>query len=206
MKDRKPGWSWTTRLLHLLLAVSVTHQLFISLVMVVPQDNRPGDILFSLHENVGLATFAIILSYWSWLALRRSDRGAGALFPWFSKSARTAVVNDVLAHLASLRRLRLPLGEEQPLAASIHGLGFLVATMMAGTGVIAWSSLLSKHTTAMILEVHMTLGNVMWAYLIGHVTLALLHELTGERLLRRIFSLRFAIRQQRNESVEDKVA
>jgi hypothetical protein len=134
MKDRKPDWSWTTRLLHFLLALSVTHQLFISLVMVVPQDNRPGDILFSLHQNVGLATFAIILTYWSWLALRRSDRGAGALFPWFSKSARTALVNDVLAHLASLRRLRLPPGEEQPLAAAVHGLGFLVATIMAGRG------------------------------------------------------------------------
>lgn len=200
MKDRKPDWSWTTRLLHFLLALSVTHQLFISLVMVVPQDNRPGDILFSLHENAGLATFAIVLTYWSWLALRRSDRGAGALFPWFSRSARTAVVNDVLAHLTSLRRLRLPPGEEQPLAAAVHGLGFLAATIMAGTGAIAWSSLLSKPTTALILEVHMTLGNVMWVYLIGHTTLALLHEFAGERLLRRIFSLRFAIRQQRNES------
>lgn len=192
MKYRKPDWSWTTRLLHFLLALSVTHQLFISLVMVVPQDNRPGDILFSFHQNVGLATFAIILTYWSWLALRRSDRGAGALFPWFSKSARTALVNDVLAHLASLRRLRLPPGEEQPLAAAVHGLGFLVATIMAGTGAIAWSSLLSKPTTALILEVHMTLGNVMWVYLIGHTTLALLHEFAGERLLRRIFSLRSA--------------
>jgi len=38
MVHRKLIWSWPTRLLHLLIALAVTHQLVVSLVMVVPDD------------------------------------------------------------------------------------------------------------------------------------------------------------------------
>lgn len=190
MPARKLAWSWPTRLLHLLVALAVTHQLVVSLVMAAPEDGRPGDVFYEFHETVGLATFAVVLAYWVWLALRRSDRGAGALFPWFSHRGRAAVLADVRAHLASLSRFRLPALAEQPLASAVHGLGLLAATAMAGTGALAWSEILAENATEALWQTHGLLGNLMWAYLIGHVGLALLHEVTGEHLLGRMFALR----------------
>lgn len=190
MLERKLGWSWPTRLLHLLIALAVTHQLVVSLIMVVPENNRPGDTYYEFHETVGLATFAIVLAYWLWLVFRRSDRGAGALFPWFSRAGWAAVIADVRVHLASLRQLRLPAIEEQPLASAVHGLGLLTATVMATTGVLAWSRVLAGSATELLWQVHVAISNLMWAYLIGHVSIALLHEISGERLLGRMFALR----------------
>jgi cytochrome b561 len=39
-----------------------------------------------------------------------------------------------------------------------------------------------------VLEVHETFANVMWAYLVAHAALALLHEWAGHRTIRRMFS------------------
>lgn len=187
---RKLSWSWLTRVLHLLIALAVVHQLGVSLIMVVPEAGKPGNIYYEFHESVGLASFGIVLAYWIWLALRRTDRGAGALFPWFSSPGRGAVLADLRAHLISLGRLRLPALEEQPLASAVHGLGLLTATIMAGTGMLAWSGSLSETNAERLWQVHMLVGNLMWAYLIGHVSVAVLHELAGERLLGRMFTLR----------------
>ncbi|WP_231737582.1 hypothetical protein, partial [Caulobacter sp. CCH5-E12] len=40
------------------------------------------------------------------------------------------------------------------------------------------------------LTVHGAFANLVWTYLIGHASLAVLHELAGHRLFRQMFSLR----------------
>jgi cytochrome b561 len=39
-------------------------------------------------------------------------------------------------------------------------------------------------------EMHGALANVMWAYLIGHAAMALLHQLLGEGILRKMWTLK----------------
>lgn len=189
MQTRQTTWSWPTRLLHFLLAMAVLHQVLISLIMTTPKQDRPGDTYFEFHEIVGLSTFAIVTAYWLWLGSRRSDRGAGALFPWFSRAGRAAVLADARVHLVGIARLELPALEERPLASAVHGLGLLTASAMAATGMLAWLGMFTKNATELLWEMHGTLGNLMWAYLIAHVGLALIHEIAGEKILRRMFAL-----------------
>ena len=86
-------------------------------------------------------------------------------------------------HLASLKRGRVPLTEESPLASAIHGLGLLIATAMALTGAVGYFFPAARF----LLGIHETIAPIMWAYLIGHVGLALLHQLAGHRILQRMF-------------------
>jgi hypothetical protein len=91
--------SMLTRLLHLVLALAVIHQLLISQVMQPPKSTTPGNLWFTAHATVGLITLAVLLAYWIWILVRRAEVAADRLFPWFSAAGRAAVLGDVVEHL-----------------------------------------------------------------------------------------------------------
>lgn len=172
-----------TKLLHLLFAAALIHQLFISLIMVVPETNRSGDSYFELHEWGGVLTLGLLVIFWVWTLVRRGETRFAMLFPWFSGARRSAFWADLKAHLASFARGRVPLNEQSSLATAVHGLGLLIATAMALTGAVGYF----VPAASLLLEVHMTIAPIMWAYLIGHVGLALLHQMAGHKILQRMF-------------------
>lgn len=179
--------SLTTRLLHMLLALAILHQLLISLVMFGP---RKGGLGWQAHEVVGVAALAILTGFWLWTLLRRRETRPTQLFPWLSRSGRAALKADAADHLAALRRLRLPHGQDSPIASAVHGLGLLLATAMALTGAAYFlEGLVPQALIWAAIFAHTTLANLMWAYLIGHAGLAVLHEITGQRVLRRMAPL-----------------
>ena len=186
--------SLLTKLLHGLLAASIIHQLIVSQFMTHPRPGRPGDFAFDLHSWVGLASMGILVAFWLWVLLRRREHGVAALVPWFSSTRRRAVFADFGLHFRALKRFTLPPpGEvETPMASAMHGLGLLTATVMAATGTAAYflsqpdGSLASPGPLA--LDVHEIFANLIWAYLVAHAGLALLHQILGHRLLQRMFS------------------
>jgi cytochrome b561 len=193
MEHRKR--SAPTRLLHFLLAAAVLNQLFGSLVMHRPRPpSRAGDFAFDVHEYVGLASMGVIILFWLWGTIRQREHGLGSLFPWFSAKRLAAVAEDFGAHARALARLRLPMpAEETPLASAVHGLGLLTATVMAVTGTIVYTQMAPDGALTdfgrQSLTLHHLLANLMWAYLIGHAALAVLHQLYGHRVLQRMFSV-----------------
>lgn len=187
--------SLPTRLLHLLLATAILAQLATSQLMRTPRPGRVRTPLesagFAVHEWVGLAAMAILLAFWLWLTLRRLGTAPGQLFPWFSRTRLLELRQDALRYLQAARRLSLPEPEQgEAVAAVLHGLGLLIALAMATTGTLGWLSWdqaagMDGFARA-VFEVHGTLANLMWAYVIAHVGAAILHELLGHRLLRRM--------------------
>jgi cytochrome b561 len=179
--------SLATRVLHMLLALAIIHQLAISLIMHGP---RKGGLAWQAHEAVGIASLAILGVFWLWTLLRRRETHLGQFFPWLSRAGWSALHQDALAHLAALRRLRLPHGDDSPIASAVHGLGLLTASVMALTGASYFLQGLAPHAlTDAALFVHKSVANLMWAYLIAHAGLAMLHELTGQRVLARMVPL-----------------
>lgn len=181
--------SLLTRLLHATIALAIIAQLVGIGFAEPPKPGLPGNLAFSVHQVVGLGTLGVLAAFWLWTLLRRREHGFTTLVPWFSRSRRAAVRADLREHVAVLRRLRLPLPRnETPLASAIHGLGLMVATTMAATGATVFAGMgpdgaLPAWADA-ALTVHKAAANLMWAYLIGHPTVALLHEAMGHRLLR----------------------
>lgn len=178
-----------TRLLHAAIALAVVAQLVGIGLAEPPSHGAPGNLAFSVHQVVGLGTLGVLAAFWLWTLLRRREHGFTALVPWFSRHRRAAVWADLRGHVAALRRLSLPVpASETPLASAIHGLGLLVATTMAVTGSIVFLGMAPDGALPAwadaALSLHKAAANLMWAYLIGHAAVALLHEVLGHRLLR----------------------
>lgn len=185
-----PRHAWTTRLLHMGVALAVIWQLGVSLAMQGPRGATPGDALFTTHSYVGLAALGLIVLFWLNLMMRRVGTNAGALFPWLSSARRAALWSDTKAQLGPLTRFRLPdYVEGSTLASAVHGLGLLLMTLMAATGA-AWWALAPSATAGLFEEVHKALANLAWVYLIAHAGLAVVHHLRREASLSEMWSLR----------------
>lgn len=174
-----------TKLLHAALLLSVLWQLGASGLVERPRAAQTGNLFYEVHQIVGLTTLGLVLAFWLWSAMRRRETALAALFPWFSRHRLSAVMGDLKKHWALLRQRRLPDGEAAtPLASAVHGLGLLTALAMGATG--AW--LYTQSVPAgLFLEVHKAVANLMWAYIVGHTGLAVLHQITGHPVLQRMF-------------------
>ncbi|HWS05151.1 MAG TPA: cytochrome b/b6 domain-containing protein [Burkholderiaceae bacterium] len=175
-----------TRALHGALLLAVGWQLLGSNFIERPRAARPGNAMYEWHEIGGLITLGLVMAFWLWSMLRRRETPFAALFPWLSPRRLKAVGTDLAAHWAALKRFHLPGGEaETPLASAVHGLGLLTALAMGASG--AW-----LYTQAvpggLVLELHKIVANLMWAYVVAHAGLAVLHQFAGHRVLQRMFA------------------
>jgi len=76
--------------------------------------------------------------------------------------------------------------DESALASATHGLGLLTVFAMAATGaVIAVAGV----PGGIVLQIHKLLANLMWAYVVAHAGIALLHQVQGRQVLQRMFGL-----------------
>jgi cytochrome b561 len=180
--------SLLTKILHDSLLLSVLWQLIASGLVERPRDGQAGNLFYEVHKVVGLTTLGLVLAFWLWNVVRSRETPFAMLFPWFSSHRLTVVMEDLRAHLAQLRRFRLPAAEpDTPLASAVHGLGLLTVLAMATTG--AWLYTQSV-PGGLMLEAHEVISNLMWAYVVGHAGLALLHQVAGHAVLQRMFGNR----------------
>jgi cytochrome b561 len=173
-----------TKVLHTALPLAVAHQLFLVGLVDRPSGASAGNAFFAWHQTVGLVTLGIVTVFWLWALLRRSETAAAALLPWFSARRRQALWRDVCAHAEELLRFRLKHSDESPLASATHGLGLLVVSAMAVTGAVMAVGGVPGGT---VLQIHKLLANLMWAYLIAHAGIAMLHQVQGRQVLQRMF-------------------
>lgn len=186
-----------TRLIHMGFAVAIITQLFTSLVMVMPRptSGRDGNIFFEVHEYSGLAALALALIFWVWLLVRHEGTDPGALFPWFASKRLRTVGEDFRQHVAAVRALRLPPHQGySPLASAVHGLGLLLMSLMAVSGGVVYLSMAESGAISALgqqaLSVHKLFANLAWAYLIGHASLAVLHQTLGSPVIAKMWTLR----------------
>lgn len=184
-----------TRIAHMGLAAAIIVQLTTSLVFVAPSPARAGNLWYEVHEYGGLTAFAFVLAFWIVLTARRAGTAPGLLFPWLSKTRIGDVMKDAKGHAAALVRFRLPQFEEHgPLASAVHGLGLLLMTTMALTGTVYYfvnsGNPDAGGLVGLLMIVHKTLANLVWAYLIGHAGLAVVHHFTQNLSLGEMWSLR----------------
>ena len=76
--------SLPARLLHLLLAAAIVHQLAVSLLMQKPEPGRPENLGCELHQGVGLASAGILVIFWLLVLVRRRIKGHVVLKRMFS--------------------------------------------------------------------------------------------------------------------------
>ncbi len=178
--------SHATRGLHLLLLVVVLEQLIGSQIMQRPLPGDDPSWVFALHEYAGLASLAVIAGFWVWTLVRRGETRLVRLLPWFSAAAIRAVIADLAEQGRRLVHGRVPDDEDGALASATHGLGLLTVTAMAGTGAVYYFAAGTPVSHA-ALTLHKLVANLMWAYLVAHAGVAVLHALLGSDILSRMF-------------------
>lgn len=183
-----PRRSLYTKFLHAALLLAVAHQLILVGFVESPRGASAGNAYFAWHETVGLLTLGIVMAFWLWTLVRRSETAVGTLFPWLSVRRRQAVWRDLRDHVDELRRFRLKRADDSALASAAHGLGLLTAFAMAGTGTVI--AALGGVPGGLVLQIHKLLANLMWALVIAHASVALLHQVEGHHVLQRMFGPR----------------
>lgn len=127
------NWSLPTRLLHFGMAITVTIQFALSLVMSSPDHDKASAIeslTFEAHEVVGMIALVIVVGHWIWTLSNHADGGLRHLFSWFGE-ARREVIREATALLGG----QLPEGGVRGgLPGFIHGLGMLIVSGMVITG------------------------------------------------------------------------
>ncbi|MFI5304965.1 MAG: cytochrome b/b6 domain-containing protein [Nitrospiria bacterium] len=184
------------RWLHASLALFIVTQLLSSLVMQVPKPGRDqiltalGLASFQVHRFTGMGVLLILFFHWFWALAGHLPDGFGHLFPWTDKMRMKKVIED-LRLLLHFKIRDFPVKNE--FAGAVHGLGLLVASLMVITGICLFYGINSDgamtHSVHSIKKVHQFIANLMWAYLIGHVSMGILHQWIGHRLLSDMFNL-----------------
>ncbi|HKV96089.1 MAG TPA: cytochrome b/b6 domain-containing protein [Gammaproteobacteria bacterium] len=183
-------WSRPLRLIHLLLAVAVTAQLFIGSFMRSPHTGRPDTFGFMTHEVLGATILALIIMHWLWSFTHPND-GLRQLFPW----TRAGMHNVVAELWTAVRYQRLPAGgprnDTGGLAGFIHGLGLLAITAMVATGASYYLSRMagaSHDSLELIEDIHDTFAVIAWIYWGGHLAATVLHSVLRQPVWKRMFS------------------
>ena len=188
-------WHGFTRLLHALMALGIVGQLIFAQLMAAPDELEEATALqkFSLegHEWLGLFTLGVLVLHWLWLLMPSGDVSFAKLFPWGPAGLKR--IGADIAHIIKHRHLP-EVGEASGLSGFVHGLGFLIASVMAASGlalflVMEWGDGAGSDSFEKYADIHVLVANGMWIYLIAHVIAAVWHEYRGQRLIAGIFKL-----------------
>ncbi|MCF8467226.1 MAG: cytochrome b/b6 domain-containing protein [Sneathiella sp.] len=182
-----------TRVLHLLFAVGIVAQLFVSEWMHHPRPDKPGNFLYEIHEYLGIALLIVLLVHWLWSLVRGGPVSLGQFFPWFTAARRAALWADIRLYLAHIVKFRLPgTDEPSPLAGAVQGLGLLVVTAMAASGTIIYfytpETWQITGWLRQVFEIHELLANLVWAYLVVHIGASILHRFFGHKIVTEMFN------------------
>ena len=182
-----------TRFLHIFLAIGISAQLTMSLVMTHPKPGRLGDTFYEIHEYLGLALLGILILHWLWAAIRKGNVPFTQLFPWLTPSKYRPLWEDMQRYTNHMTRLSLPESDSpSSLAKAIQGLGLAAALLLGVSGLLMFLNTPTEGERMTgwlhdIKEIHEVFGSIMWVYLCAHAAMGLLHQLAGHGSMRDMF-------------------
>ncbi|MBF0448312.1 MAG: cytochrome b/b6 domain-containing protein [Magnetococcales bacterium] len=183
-----------TRFIHIFLAIGISAQLAISLVMIHPKPGRLGDLFYEIHEYLGLALLGFVILHWAWAGIRRGKIPFTQLFPWLTPSRYRPLMEDAQRYAGHMTQLRLPpeSGSPSPLANAIQGLGLATALLLGASGLLLFLNAPAEGARMTgwlhdVKEVHEVFGSVLWVYLCAHAGMGVLHQLSGHGSIRDMF-------------------
>jgi cytochrome b561 len=180
----------------------VLHQLLNSEFMSRPEAGDAPSVLYLMHEYIGLASFGVVLAFWVWTLVRRGETRLDAMFPWLFPARMRAIFVEITA-AGVLRGEEMFERVSEILAGAVHGLGLLVVTGMAVTGTVYYFANGTPWAHE-ALGLHRLMANLMWAYLLGHGAVAILHHLLGSDVVLRMFWIRRGRRIRAREAAKSR--
>jgi hypothetical protein len=138
-----------------------------------------------------MTTLGLVFAFWLWTLARHGETSLGKLFPWLSPRRIAAIFKDGVDQIEAIRRGDFSGESTGTFASAVHGIGLLIVTAMATTGTVVFFA--DKRVFHYAMSLHRVTANLMWAYLIAHSSIAVLHHLLGSDIMRRMFWIRRGI-------------
>jgi len=182
-----------TRWLHTGLALGAIYQLTTSLILLPPDEKGSalGHRMMEAHELGGLVVAAIIIAHFIWSLFLRQERPS-SIWILFSLSQWGRAFFLIPTFLyAFVGKLKLP-EPDNSLAKIVEMLGLLVMVFMAVTGIAIWIGIPENNLLAIpkeiefLMHIHSLASNFLWAYIIGHVCMVVVHIRAGDTVIKRI--------------------
>ncbi|MFQ5356184.1 MAG: cytochrome b/b6 domain-containing protein [Mariprofundaceae bacterium] len=187
----------SVRILHLAIMLDVLIQLVSELFMKVPKAGEmilPVErIVFMVHEWNGFIVLALVVAYIMYLT--DGEGGWNRLFPWTSAAGCKGLWQEIRQDVPGWFRgkLKKP-ADAHYIAGTVHGLSILLVIGLGASGIMIFMGLESDGSMSpeikLLRELHSKMGTLMWVYIFGHTGMALIHQLSGHRILQDMFSFR----------------
>jgi len=169
------NWPPLTGLLHFFLAFFTTLQILTSLFT----DYHLGILI---HGFGGIGLFLVTGCHWLWNFFHENGKMLSHLFPY-----RKEHFHNVKQDFQNLLKKRLPnTGYQRGLPGLVEGLGLLVVTAMALTGLpvfigyLVQKGLLSS-LVVKVFDIHSFLATFVWIYWFGHVGMACIQAIMDRK-------------------------
>ena len=180
--------------IHLAIVCLVSFQLFFELMMELPKPDKPINdtqaLFLLLHEWNGFIVLGLTVLF---LMLRSGQsQTTHSLFPWLSISGWKGIFKELAHDIPGWFKGKLKKPEESfRIASSVHGLGILLLLGLGATGIMVFIGLepngyMDRDTKA-IKDLHSSMGDLIWIFVLGHSAMALLHQLVGHRVFQSMF-------------------
>jgi len=196
-QDTLEDYHATTRWLHAGLAIGASLQLASSLLMSHPDDPETpmGKLIMTFHQLDGLLIASIVLANLIWAIVRRGEESKRQIAVVFSSQHWREAGLVVKKLPAALMGKTAFISAGNSLAMIIEMFGLLTMVGLASTGTTIWflhdgaSRIVEDHvspTMGLLLTIHSGLSNLLWLYVLGHVSMSLMHMRAGHRPFARI--------------------
>ncbi|MFT6084697.1 MAG: cytochrome b561 [Dasania sp.] len=185
-----------TRLLHSIIALLIIVQL--ATIFFIDNQFFSKSIstnLFAIHKYSGITSFVILFLFWVTLFKRHQGTSVQKLFPWFSLSALKNFKDAFTQSLSLAWQRKMPNHAiTSPLSSAFHGLGIIIMSIMATTGVfrfIVYEYAITKTPLVeFIRSLHHVFGDYAWIYLGIHAAMALINHITRTQKLSDMWSFK----------------
>jgi len=196
MAQTTSNHSHITRFIHLCIALLIIGQLFSIYAVenkLFTDAVRTG--LWSVHKYGGITVFFALFAFWINSFKRHHGTPISELFPWFSVCSLKTLGADCVVYLKQIISFKIPEHTTpSPLASAIHGLGIIIMSVMATTGVhryIVYEFAIAKTPVIKyISSLHHTFADYAWIYLGIHVSMALVNHIAKKQSLSAMWCLR----------------
>ncbi len=216
-KSPVPGYHPITRWLHAMLVLGVILQLVCAALMAHPdhadgraminheamvveaqlpvhKNDKFGEVFMGAHRTGGILVALIVLANFLWAVMPRGKprkRQLAVLVSASHWSEAIAIARSLPQMLAGMHPLPEP-GNSLSLIVEMFGL--LTMTAMAISGSIVWNMWAGPGSKVSGLaeswmDIHAGIAVLLFVYLAGHVSMALMHARAGDAVFARILPL-----------------
>ncbi len=188
--------SYKTRCLHAIIASLIIVQLYSIYAIENRFFTKPiREFLFSVHKYGGITAFIAVLLFWSVIMTRSQGTSVKELFPFLSLTALKNLKNDAIYYFKNIIKFKIPDHHTpSPLASCIHGIGIIIMSVMAITGVhryIVYEFAITKTPIIkFVTSLHHVFADYAWIYLGLHVSMALINHFAKKQRLSQMWSLK----------------